>query len=260
MLEMFKKRIKIVFKDVTPNLLFIGAIVLLSTVIWSNAFSKKEIKTYKNAVSVIGVSTKDVVSDKAVWRISVSKKSLDRAKNIKDITVDENKVRDYIISLGFDKEALSSSQISVDTNYKAKETGYGDTTIVENYETKSYFTINTDDVYKVSEGTNKLRQYSEENNIILSSNSTEYTYSKYESEKIPLLKLAIGDAQDRANALVNATSGVSKTSIGKILSARQGVFQVNSKNTESVSDYGNFDTSSIEKTIRATVSVDFNAE
>lgn len=256
----FMEIIKKIFKNITPNLLFIGVIILLSTIIWSNAFSKKEIKTYKNAVSVVGVSTKDVVSDKAVWRITISKKSLDRAKNIKELTADEKLVRDYIVGLGFDKQILSSSQVGVDTIYKAKETGYGNTTEVENYETKSTFTITTNDVYKVGEATNKLIFYCEEKGIGLIGNTAEYTYTNYESEKIPLLKIAISDAQDRANALVNASSGVSKTSIGKILSAQQGVFQVNSKNDKDVDDYGNFDTSSIEKTIRATVRVDFNAE
>lgn len=256
----FMEMIKKIFKNITPNLLFIGVIILLSTIIWSNAFSKKEIKTYKNAVSVIGVSTKDVVSDKAIWVITISRKSLDRAKNIKELTVDEKLVREHIINLGFDKQILGSSRIGVDTIYKAKESGYGNTTEVENYETKSTFTIETKDVYKVGEGVNKLRLYCEEKGIGLIDNRAEYTYTNYESEKIPLLKIAISDAQDRANALVNASSGVSKTSIGKILSAQQGVFQVNSKNDKDVDDYGNFDTTSIEKTIRATVRVDFNAE
>lgn len=256
----FMEILKKIFKNVTPNLLFIGSIILLSTIIWSNAFSKKEIKTYKNAVSVVGVSTKDVVSDNAVWRITISRKSLDRAKNIKELTADEKLVRDYIVSLGFDKQIISPSQMGVDTIYKAKETGYGNTTEVENYETKATFTITTNDVYKVAEGTNKLILYCEERGIGLINNKAEFTYTNYESEKIPLLKIAISDAQDRANALVNASSGVSKTSIGKILSAQQGVFQVNSKNDKNVDDYGNFDTTSIEKTIRATVRVDFNAE
>ena len=249
-----------IFKDVTPNLLFIGAIVLISTIIWSSAFSKKEIKTYKNAVSVVGVSTKDVVSDKAVWRISTSRKSLDRADNVRKLGVDEKTVRDYVVSLGFNKDDVSSSQLTVNTIYKPKENGYGDTTEVVAYESKSTIFVTSKDVYKVSTAVDQLRRFSEEKNIDLVDDNAEYTYSMFESEKIPLLKLAIKDAQERANALVTASSGVSKTSIGKILSAQQGVFQVNSKNDNSVSDYGNFDLSSVEKTIRATVKVDFNTE
>ena len=249
-----------ILKDVSPNLIFIGGIVLFSTIIWSLAFSKKEIKTYKNAVSVVGVSTKDVVSDKAVWRISTSRKSLDRADNVRKLGNDEKTIRDYVIGLGFAKENISSSQLTVNTIYKPREGGYGDTTDVSAYESKITIFVTSTDVYKVSSAVDQLRRFSEEKNIDLVDDSADYTYSKFESEKIPLLKIAIKDAQERANALVNASSGVSKTSIGKILSAQQGVFQVNGKNDNSVSDYGNFDTASIEKTIRATVSVDFNAE
>jgi len=247
-------------KEISPNLLFIGAIVLISTSLWTFTFSKKELKTYKNAVSVVGVSTKDVVSDKAVWRIGIVRKSLDRAQNVKDVNLDEKVVRNFVDSLGFNKDEVSSSQLTVNTIYKPKENGYGDTTEIVAYETKSTFFITTKDVYKVSESVNKLRLFSEEKNIDVVDNTPEYTYSAFESEKIPLLKKAIEDAQSRADALVNATHGVSKTTIGKILSAEQGVFQVNSKNDNSVSDYGNFDLSSVEKTIRATVRVDFNAE
>lgn len=248
------------FKDISPNLLFIGAVVLVSTIIWSSAFSKKEIKTYKNAISVVGVSTKDVVSDNAVWRIAVSRQSLDRAENVRKLGVDEKTLRDYVIGLGFNANDLSSSQLTVNTIYKPKDNGYGDTNEVIAYESKLTIYVTSGDVYKVNRAVDQLRRFSEEKNIDLVDDYAEYTYSKFESEKIPLLKLAITDAQERASALVNASSGVSKTSIGKILSAQQGVFQVNSKNDNSVSDYGNFDLSSVEKTIRATVKVDFNTE
>jgi uncharacterized protein len=232
----------------------------VSTIIWSFSFSKKEIKTYKNAVSVVGVSTKDVVSDKAVWRIAVSRKSLDRADNIKKLGTDEKTIRDFVIGLGFSKDEISSSQLTVNPVYKPKDNGYGDTNEITAYESKITVFVTSQDVYKISGAVDQLRRFCEEKNIDLADDNAEYTYSKFESEKIPLLKLAIKDAQERANALVNASSGVSKTSIGKILSAQQGVFQVNSKNDNSVSDYGNFDLSSVEKTIRATVKVDFNTE
>ncbi|OGK63009.1 hypothetical protein A2334_01510 [Candidatus Roizmanbacteria bacterium RIFOXYB2_FULL_38_10] len=246
-------------KNVSPNLLFIGIVVFISTALWSYAFFTKEIKTYKNTVSVIGVATKDVVSDYAVWRISVSRKSLDRSENVRKLTEDEKVIQAFLKDKGFTKDEISSSKISVSTIYKQNPNGYGVTDEVSSYETKSTVYVRTNKVYKVDEGTNLLRRFCEENNIELADASPDYTYLNFESEKIPLLQKAIEDAQKRAHALVNATKGVSRTSIGKILSAEQGVFQVNGANDNSVSDYGNFDTYSIRKTIRATVSVEFAA-
>lgn len=248
------------FEPISPNLKFIGAIVIVSTMIWSSAFSNKEIKTFKNSISVTGVATKNVTSDKAVWRITLSRKSLDRAKNLQMLKVDEQEIREYIPTIGFTKEELSQSQFNVATMFKEKESGYGTTNVIENYNSTVTFFITTNKVYKVSEGVNQLRLFVESKGIDLAENTAEYTYTAFETEKIPLLKDAVEDAQQRADALVGATKGVSKTSIGKILSAQQGIFQVNSANDTSVSDWGNFDLSSIEKTIRATVKVEFGTE
>ncbi|MBI4973670.1 SIMPL domain-containing protein [Candidatus Roizmanbacteria bacterium] len=247
------------FKDVSSNLLFIGLVVFVSTALWSYAFFTKEIKTYKNVVSVIGVATKEVTSDHASWRISLARKSLDRSANLIKLSADEKNIQSYLSSSGFSPEEISTPQISAVVNYKPNPNGYGITDEVASYETRSTFYVTTNKVNKVEEGVNLLRRYGEENNIEMVEDTSEYTYSAFEKEKIPLLQKAIEDAQNRANALVNATKGVSKTSIGKILSAQQGIFQVNSTNDNSVSDYGNFDTSSIQKTIRATVTVEFAA-
>ncbi len=246
--------------NISPNLIFIGAIVLVSTIIWSTAFSKKEIKTFKNSVSVTGVATKNVTSDKAIWRIGISRKSLDRSKNLQLLKSDEQDAREFIAGLGFEKNEISESQFNVATIYKEKESGYGTTNIIENYTSTVSIFVTTNKVYKVGEGVNKLRLFVEGKGIDLSENRAEYTYSAFETEKIPLLEKAVADAQLRANALVSSTTGVSKTAIGKVLSAQQGIFQVNSANDSSVSDYGNFDLSSIDKTIRATVKVEFATE
>lgn len=248
-----------IFKDVSPNLLFIGLVVFVSTALWSYAFFTKEIKTYKNVVSVIGVATKEVTSDHASWRITLARRSLDRSANIRGLNEDEKTVRSFLSTSSFTTDEVSSPQISVSTIFKQNPNGYGVTDEIASYETRSTLYVTTNKVNKVEEGVNLLRRYGEENNIELIDDISEYTYSAFEKEKIPLLQKAIEDAQNRANALVNATKGVSKTSIGKILSAQQGVFQVNSTNDNSVSDYGNFDTSSIQKTIRATVTVEFAA-
>lgn len=246
-------------KNVPPHWQFLGLIMIICVTIWSFAFYTKEIKTYKNTVSVIGVATKDVVSDFAKWKIDVVARSMDRSQNISVVYQNQQKLLDFLHQKGFSTDEMSGETVTVDTIYKQNPNGYGFTDEVGNYETRLTFTISTKNVAKVSKVVNELRAYAEENGINLNTNNVEYSYLPFESEKIPLLEKAIIDAQNRANALVNATKGVSKTRIGKIVSAQQGVFQVNASNDNSVSDYGNFDTGSVEKTIRATVTVEFQA-
>jgi len=42
------------------------------------------------------------------------------------------------------------------------------------------------------------------------------------------------------------------------VSATQGVFQITAPNSTEVSDYGSYDTSTIEKTVKAVVSCEFS--
>jgi len=246
-------------KNVQPHWLFLGSVMIICVTIWSIAFYTKEIKTYKNTVTVIGVATKNVVSDFAKWRIEVSMKSLDRSHNILMVYQNKTAILEFLHQKGFTDSEISEETVTIDTLYKQNPNGYGFTDEISNYETRLSFAIRTKDISKVSNTVNELRTYAEENGINLNNSYVEYSYLPFESEKIPLLEKAIVDAQNRANALVHATKGVSRTKIGKIVSAQQGVFQVNAANDNSVSDYGNFDTGSIEKTIRATVTVEFQA-
>ncbi|MCP3965747.1 MAG: SIMPL domain-containing protein [Lentisphaerae bacterium] len=71
--------------------------------------------------------------------------------------------------------------------------------------------------------------------------------------KLDLLSRATSDAAQRAKAI--ATRG--GASLGKIVKASQGIFQVNQPNDTTASSYGNYDTSTIEKSVRAVVSVKY---
>lgn len=239
--------------------LVLGSSILLGMLFWSLSFYAKDIKTYKQVVSVTGTATKNVESDLAKWHISLARKSLDRGENMSSVIADESAVREYLTKNGFSESEISSSSIDVTPIFKQNPNGYGPTDEVANYETRSTFVITTKKVSTVSTMRSELRRMAEVQGIEISSEFAEYSYSQFDKEKIPLLKKAIIDAQERAQALVSATVGVSRTSIGRIVNAQQGVFQVNAANDNSVSDYGNFDTTSILKTIRATVSVEFMA-
>lgn len=67
---------------------------------------------------------------------------------------------------------------------------------------------------------------------------------------------ATEDAKDRAEAIAKTTGN----RIGTVRSAKTGVFQITSRHSTAVSDYGIYDTSSLEKDITAVVSVQFSLE
>jgi hypothetical protein len=64
------------------------------------------------------------------------------------------------------------------------------------------------------------------------------------------------DAKIRADALTKAVGG----SVGNVSSVKSGPFQVTTPDSTMTSDMGAYDTSSINKTITATVSVTFDTK
>ena len=68
-----------------------------------------------------------------------------------------------------------------------------------------------------------------------------------------MLGEAAKDAKDRA-AKVAASTG---SSIGSVRSARMGVLQITAADSTEVSDYGVYDTSTIEKDMTAVVNISF---
>ena len=83
-----------------------------------------------------------------------------------------------------------------------------------------------------------------------------YLFSKLEDLKLDLLAKATANAKARAETL--AAAGNAK--LGSIMSASQGVFQINQPLSTETSSYGMYDTETIEKDVRCVVNVEFAVE
>ena len=81
----------------------------------------------------------------------------------------------------------------------------------------------------------------------------EYYYSKLPEARVELLANAVADSKARAEQLAKAGG----KAIGPLQSASSGVVQVMAPNSVEVSDYGMYDTSSINKEIMVTVKASF---
>jgi hypothetical protein len=62
------------------------------------------------------------------------------------------------------------------------------------------------------------------------------------------------DAQKRAESIVRSTG----KKVGSVQSASMGVVQVLQPNSTDISDYGNYDTSTVEKDVMITVKASFS--
>jgi hypothetical protein len=89
--------------------------------------------------------------------------------------------------------------------------------------------------------------------VLFSTVSLQYTYTKLSELRVEMLTGALEDARARAGAIAQASG----TRLGRLKSASAGVVQVLQVNSTEVSDYGAYDTSTIDKDVVATVRASF---
>jgi len=82
----------------------------------------------------------------------------------------------------------------------------------------------------------------------------EYLISDLPALRPALQASAVEDALTRAEAMLAVVGG----QVGTVRSIRSGPFQVSAPDSVDVSDYGMYDTSTIQKSVSATVSVTFS--
>jgi len=82
----------------------------------------------------------------------------------------------------------------------------------------------------------------------------QYFYGDLNAVKVRLIGAATRDAQLRAEQFASG-SGVT---VGALRSASQGVFQITRPNSTETADYGSYDTSTVEKVVKAVVTVEYS--
>jgi hypothetical protein len=229
----------------------IGIYLVLSSTIFGLFYY---FRTYSqtDTINVNGVAYQDVDADQATWEITIRHKAMKRVASLEELKEKETLLIEFLKENGIEDSEISKGTYDTWPIYKKDE--YGNSTDeVKEYGSDIYYKIDTDDVYKISTLGSDLNEFVVRNNIYLSRNERDYIYTGLEDLKIELLRDAIDNARSRAESMGEITGN----KVQKLEDASQGVFQINPRDDYSVSGGGNFDTSSIEKTVRATVSVEF---
>jgi uncharacterized protein len=232
----------------------LGVYILISAILWSVFFYRSKLIDSYGSVTVTGIAYQDVTSDFAEWRIDIVSENSDRSTSYNSVLESEKKVRNYLKLEGFDDSEISESSYKVVPVYK-KTGDYGaESTEIDTYKSYAYLNVSSQDVYRVSDAKTKFQQFMVNQNVFVSTESVDYYFKGLESLKVDLLEDAIKNAKERAKAISKNTG----SRVGKVTRASQGIFQVNAANDLSVSDYGNYNTQTINKTIRSLVDVTFS--
>lgn len=240
----------------TKRFVSMGAIILgISFIIGMAVFgyffylSKLPQKT----LTVTGSARERVMSDVAKWSANYSVKVSEETlkEGFKAMKFYEQSILKVFEENGIDTNKIASSAISVNELYVDPERQTS-----RYYVLNQQFLLETSDVENIAEKVKVITQKILDMGIAFQSFPIEYYYSKLPEKRIQLLSSAVRDARRRAEEI--ATSGELK--VGKVLSAKSGVVQVLAPNSLEVSDYGSYDTSTVEKEIMVTVNVVFEAK
>ena len=211
----------------------------------------KEIRGTKRSVTVKGFAEKPIQSDYAIWTMNLVARSPQISEAYATMERNLAKVLDYLKAQGVKDEEVSYSAATIQVRYKMNMSGMP-TNEIEIYEMNQSVTMKSADVHqvaKVSKGVTFLLR----DGVELQSWEPAFHYTKLNDLKIEMLGGAASDAKLRAEAIAEKSG----SKLGSLLWAQQGVFQITPIYSSEISSEGWFDTSSIDKTIRAVVTVRF---
>jgi hypothetical protein len=238
----------------TVAFLALGVALALGLVLaaWIVASSLERIKLAGDKITVKGYAEEKVVSDAGTWRAIVSVRAPDLPAAYRKLEEDSVRVVKYLESVaGTDTKNLQQGTVNTQTIFEFGPGGV-QTGRVLGYELSRQFEFSSQNVAQIgSIATGAARLISE--GVAINAMPPQYFFTDLNAVKVRLIGAATRDSLLRAQQFA-ANSGVT---VGPLRSASQGVFQITSPNSTETADYGSYDTSTVEKLVKAVVTVEY---
>ncbi|MGD9590591.1 MAG: SIMPL domain-containing protein [Pyrinomonadaceae bacterium] len=231
----------------TGMALAVGLIISSLILGWSYRGSKKG----DEAITVTGSAKRRITSDLVVWSAGVSAQAPQLADSYRQLADSIPRIKQYLQSKGIPEDQMTVSSISTMT-LKRRDSDGNETAEITGYSLTQQIEVRSNDVQKVAQVAREATELINQG-ILIESTPPKYYYTKIGDLKVEMLGEAAKDAKDRAEKIASSTGN----SIGAVRSARMGVLQITAADSTDVSDYGVYDTSTIEKDMTAVVNVSF---
>lgn len=232
------------------QLLLLGLFFSLSLIISTGMVSRT---LSRSGIEVTGSAVEIVKSDSAAWDLDITTSAKNKKKAYDQLIKNKDLVLKYLLAKGFGANEIAIQNMNSYPVFKKSTDTGEDTNEIDHYELSQTFIINSNNIQLIKDvsldAENLLNQ-----GIDVKSNPPSYFYTKLSDLKIKLLNEASEDAKRRAKAMLKSTGN----RVGAIKSVKTGVFQITPPNSTEVSDYGIYDTSSIDKKITAVTQVTFS--
>jgi len=208
----------------------------------------------QSTISVKGSASLDVRSDLASWSAQVTATGATREEAYLRLRESVERVERAVRARGFGADECVVSAAAVGRVMRRNEKG-NETNEVERYDLRQEVSVRSGKVEAVEsiarEVTDLIRD-----GVSVSSEQPVYTVGSIEEHKMRLLDEATRNAMERARTL----AGSSGSTVGALRNASQGVVQVLARGAVDGGEWGQYDTSTIEKTMRVVVSLEYQVE
>ncbi len=254
------------------SVVVIGVTAVILALIGIQGVQGLRAKTF--SIDVTGSAVKTIRSDLAVWSFSVSYSGYDEYRSLYEkLKPVPQAVEGFLRKQGIDVEEIrvGASQVNSEVESREVDCTANDQdcrTVVKDkialryktvsrtrYTVSRYFTVESGKVDLVTKASNAVDALFDQN-IVIGGSDLKLIYTKLAELRLELVKAASQDAYKRAELIAQPVG----KRITMIEDGRLGVFQINAKNDPSISDVGNFDTTSLEKDVRAIVNATYRIE
>ncbi|MEN9880999.1 MAG: hypothetical protein RLZZ308_182 [Candidatus Parcubacteria bacterium] len=254
------------FKTIFKNNIVVCSVLLACSLIVSASLLSKGLAKINrsDAISVTGTAERIVESDAGKWTFTITKQADSGSMGYVSGQIKEQQavVLSYLTSQGLNEKGItvqpvvstvvcqSQNQVMYDTNGRQQCSG------TYSYALTQTFIVEADDVTRLKAITLNAQTALSAKGVYIQTVQVDFFYSKLADLRVQLLEEAAKNAKDRAEAIAKSTGDM----IGGVRTASQGVFQVTQKNSTEVSDYGSYDTQTIEKKVTAIVRASFEVK
>ena len=215
--------------------------------------------TYKyrsqDTIVVTGLGETEFVSDLIVWSGELTTESQSVAPGYAQLEANKQKVQKYLADKGIPAENIVFGFVNVNKQYEPVYGANGNWAgqRFTGYMLRQRFTVESTDVEKVEVVSREISSLIAQG-VPIEAYAPDYYYTKLDDVKMGLIETASADARTRAEKIADNAG----TRIGRVASARMGVFQITGANTnEEFSAGGSFNTSSRTKKARITMRIEY---
>jgi uncharacterized protein len=224
-----------------------------AAVVFARAVVKSfEIKHQEQRVTVTGSATRRIRSDLIVWRAHLRARNAELTAAYKKLAADVPVVVAFIQAHGITEREITVLAASITEMHPRTNEGVVQEEVIAAYQAEQEIAIESTDIAKVEQLSREATQLLDRG-VYIQSDAPLYVYTKLAPLKVQMLADASKDARLRAEQIASNTG----SQLGRLITARMGVMQVNPKFSSEVSSEGNNDKTSLEKDALAVVTASF---